>query len=206
MTYLTNLSLLPKQRLEKDFKVALGSIIVDQMEVLQKSRPRIYQDLLTYMLDPFEFPVQKNRLVKQPRPSSSSTNSHPNQNPNKAPLYWQRLILSDLTICSELVIVSWQSAIYIGYLNILPETFGLFSPLSPEQAMRYVDSLIAETINNIVGVTMVSADIGMVSTLINPNLAAMFKRQGFEEDPSGPQIEGLPLPARFYRSLLVPQG
>ena len=100
--------------------------------------------------------------------------------------------------------MSWQSAIYIGYLNILPDTFGLFSPLCPKKAMMYIDFLIAETINNILGVPLVEANIGLVATLINPNLAAIFKRQGFKESVAGPQIVGLPLPARFYRILSLP--
>ena len=154
--------------------------------------------MLSYSLEPFEFPVQSR--IKQ-----NQKTAHKQQNKQlvtEAPLYWQRLMLSNGMICSELVIMSWRSAIYISFLNVLPETFGLFSPLSPKKAMQYVDSLVTDTLKNIVGVTMTSAKIGMVTTLINPNLAAMFKRQGFKEDPAGPQIVGLPLPARFYRSLL----
>lgn len=199
MAFLTHHSLLPKKRLEQDLKVSLASVIDDKFGALRELRPRAYEDLFSYSLNPFEFPVQQRFQQKQ----GNFQNKQQNQIFTNAPLYWQRLMLANGQTCSELVIMSWQSAIYISYLNVLPDTFGLFSPLDPKKSMLYVNSLITETLNNIVGVTMTSAKIGMVTTLINPNLAVMFKLQGFKEDPAGPEIVGLPLPARFYRSLLA---
>ncbi|MDX3774883.1 hypothetical protein QE250_12210 [Chromatiaceae bacterium AAb-1] len=194
MAYLTDAGLLPEKRLEEDLSVKLVSIIEDSVSTLQQQRPRIYQDLLSYCLNPFQFPLKK---VTEPLKTANAQNiALPD-----VPLYWQRLVLPNNTICSELVIISWQSAIYISYLNILPDTFGLFTPLCPQKAMAYVDSLIAETLTNIGCVARATASTGMVSTLTNPNLAAIFKRQKFKEAPAGPLIVGLPLPARFFRLL-----
>lgn len=194
MAYLTNACLLPLKRLEKDFNVKLASILDDSLYALKEQRPRIYQDVLSYCVDPLQLPL---KMVAEPLQDIFAQSIVVPD----VPLYWQRLVLPNNMLCSELVFIRWQSAIYISYLNILPDTFGLFTPLCPEKAMEYVDSLLGITLENIACVARANACTGMVSTLINPNLAAIFKHRGFKEAPAGPLIVGLPLPARFFRLL-----
>lgn len=194
MTYLSANSLLPQKRLEFDLKVTLGSVIENRVCVLKQQRPRIYQDLLSDYLNPFQVPGQS-------LPQSSKSAQASAVIPADVEFYWQQLILPDLSVCSELILMSWCSATYIAYLNILPADFGLFTPLRPKEAMSYVNTLIAETLDNITALTRAKGNSVMVSTLTNPNLAAIFKHQYFKESPDGPMIVGLPLPARFYRLL-----
>lgn len=194
MTFLTNLSLLPKAQLEHDLKVTLGSRIADCSSLLQQQRPRIYQGVLSDYLNPFPLPQCHTELPTAEVPVSGAV-------PATIPLYWQQLVLPDRSVCSELVLTSWHSVTYIHYLNILPADFGLFTPLWPKQAMSYVNALIAETLRNIAALAETSGNSVMVTTLTNPNLAAIFKHQHFKESPAGPMIVGLPLPARFFRIL-----
>lgn len=190
MSYLTNLSLLPQERIEHDLKTQLRSIVSSNILSLKNNRPRIYQDLCAYALDPFYFPgcTKENTL------SLNEFSFDP-------AIYWQQLILQNDIPCSELVIMNWQSVIYVAYLSILPDTFGLFSPLSPKSAMAYVDTLVNETIDKVIGVALVSPCYGLVSDIYNPNLAAIFKCKGFKESLLGSEIIGLPLPARFYLTM-----
>ncbi len=192
MLQLNSEGLLPKRRLEVDLKVTLGSVIEDRVSVLQQQRPRIYQDLLSDYLNPFPLPEQAQSSAPI-RPATVL--------PSDLPFYWQQLILPDRSVCSELILMSWRHVTYINYLNILPADFGLFAPLKPLEAMSYVNKLIVETLNNIAALTKAQGNLGMVTTLTNPNLAAIFKHQHFKESPAGPMIVGLPLPARFYRLL-----
>ncbi|MDP5135020.1 hypothetical protein ORJ04_03540 [Rheinheimera baltica] len=195
MSYLSDQCLLPKTRLEQTLRVPLGSIIEDNVRVLQQQSPRICQDMLSDILHPFQLPQANISATAAPL-------AEPDTTIVEVPLYWQRLILPDRSVCSELVLMSWRSVTYISYLNILPDTFGLFTPLSPKQAMCYANKLVGDALNNITAMSAGKRNHVIAVTLINPNLAAIFKQHAFIEDPSGPMIVGLPLPARFYR--LIP--
>ena len=186
--------MLPQHCLQSDFKVILGSVVETSLRKLQRHNQRIYDDIIAYTLNPFRFP--------EPISVTSMNKAIPKeQNPYNAPLYWQRLFLSDGSLCSEVVLISWQSATYLAYLKVLPDTFGLFSPLNPHQAMQFVNRLVEQTLENIKGMTMVAGNQGIVATLYNPNLAAMFVQQGYKKDPEDSQIEGLPLPANYFLDL-----
>lgn len=168
-------SLLPKSRLEHDLKVTLGSKIIHSSSQLHQQHPRIYQDILN------------DYQTSSPLPESA--------------LYWQQLLLSDSSICSELVLTHQHKITYIHYLNLLPADFGLFAPLWPVQTMNYINALIAETLQNIAKSAQVRGSYVLATTLINPNLVSVFKAHHFKQSPSGPMIIGLPLPARFFRIL-----
>lgn len=183
MSFLSSASLLPQKRLEQDFKVVLGSVLQDQLPKLQQQRPRQYQDLLSDYLNPF-----------LPRAGPA-----PKQLPARLPLYWQQLVLPNASLCSELVLSSFEQVTYLHSLTMLPEDFGLFSPLWPSAAFRYINSLIGDTLNAVTALSLSQHNSAIVCTLTNPNLAAIFTAYGFRPCPSGPQIQGLPLPARFYR-------
>ncbi|RVU33565.1 hypothetical protein EOE67_16240 [Rheinheimera riviphila] len=193
MSLLTRQSLLPKARLEQDLQLTLGSRIAAQLTPLQQQRPRIYRDMQSDWLTPYQPPLSADHTsMQQPTPL-----------PSDLSWYWQQLILPDQSICSELVLMRRDHILYLTYLNILPADFGLFSPLWPQQAMRYADQLIAETLGNIAAFARAQHDLAIVTTLTNPNLAAIFVHQHFQKTPSGSQIVGFPLPARYVR-LLAP--
>ncbi|MFC4656190.1 hypothetical protein ACFO3I_14335 [Rheinheimera marina] len=189
MSFLSSACLLPKKRLEHDFKVVLGSVLVDELSQLRQQRQRQYQDLLSDYLNPL-----------LPR-----TGRAPNQLPDKLPLYWQQLVLPNARICSELILSSFGQVTYLHYLSMLPEDFGLFSPLWPSQMFAYINSLIGDTLSAVTALSLSQHNCAIVCTLTNPNLAAIFTSHGFRPCPSGPQIQGLPLPARFYRPLTTRQ-
>jgi hypothetical protein len=191
MSLLTSQSLLPKARLEQDLQLTLGSRITAQLTLLQQLRPRIYRDMQSDWLTPYQPPLSSG--------NTSALQSTPL--PSELPWYWQQLILPDQSICSELVLMRRDHVLYLTYLNILPADFGLFSPLWPQQAMHCVDRLIAETLGNIVALAQAQHDLAIVSTLTNPNLAAIFVHQHFQQTPGGSQIVGFPLPARYVRLL-----
>lgn len=191
MSLLTSQSLLPKARLEQDLQLKLGNRMTARLTLLQQQRPRIYRDMQSDWLTPYQPPLSAdNTGALQPTPL-----------PSDLPLYWQQLILPDHSICSELVLMRRDHILYLTYLNILPADFGLFSPLWPQQAMRYANKLIAETLGNITSFAQTQHDLAIVSTLTNPNLAAIFVHQHFQKIPGGNQIVGFPLPARYVRLL-----
>ncbi|WP_044619464.1 hypothetical protein [Gynuella sunshinyii] len=171
-------SLLPVDRLEQQLGVSMRNQVECDFHTLQKQRPRIYQDLLSYCLASRLHRVRE--FVTQ----------------RDATLFWQTLKLTKQQTCSELVIMTWKRRLYIGYLGILPDTYGLFAPLDPKQAMIFVESLIHQTLDNILGLALSEGCIALVTTLINPNLALIFRRYGFIMEKS--DITGLPLPARFH--------
>ncbi|WP_428243365.1 hypothetical protein [Gynuella sp.] len=171
-------SLLPDEHLEKQLGVKLCHQVERDFHALQEQRPRIYQELLSYYL------ASRLRSARESVTQRDAT------------LFWEILKLTEQQTCSELVIMTWQRKLYIGYLDILPDTYGLFAPLDPTQAMIFVESLIHQTLDNILGLALSEGCIALVTTLINPNLALIFRRYGFIMEKS--DISGLPLPARFH--------
>ncbi len=198
MSVLTSQSLLPKARLERDLQLTLASRVSGQVALLQQQRPRIYRDMLSDWLAPFQPPGSDGPAQPTAEPALLPTNL-----PADLPCYWQQLILPDRSICAELVLMRRDHILYLSYLNILPSDFGLFSPLWPQQAMHCANSLIGETLGNIAVLAMADGDVAIASTLINPNLAAIFVHQQFVQIPGGNRIVGLPLPARYVRRLAV---
>lgn len=197
MSLLTSKSLLPKARLEHDLQLGLGNRVVGQVALLQQQRPRIYRDMQSDWLTPYQ-PALSATTQTPISPSSAPSSA---LLPADLPCYWQQLILPDQSICAELVLMRRDHILYLSYLNILPADFGLFSPLWPQQAMQYVNVLIAETLEQIVALGREQQDVAIVSTLVNPNLAAMFVHQQFQQTSGGNRIVGLPLPARYVRPL-----
>lgn len=197
MSLLTSKSLLPKTRLEHDLQLSLGNRVVGQVALLQQQRPRIYRDMQSDWLTPYQPALSagtQTPISPSPAPSSALL-------PADLPCYWQQLILPDQSICAELVLMRRDHILYLSYLNILPADFGLFSPLWPQQAMQYVNALVGATLAQIVALGREQQDVAIVSTLVNPNLAAMFVHQQFQQTSGGNRIVGLPLPARYVRSL-----
>lgn len=196
MSLLTPQSLLPKARLEHDLQLTLGNSVTGQVALLQQQRPRIYRDMQSDWLAPYQLPP-----LAGPAQTIAEPAVPPTTLPADLPCYWQQLILPDRSICAELVLMRHDHILYLCYLNILPPDFGLFSPLWPRQAMHYADSLIGETLGNIAAFARADGDLAIVCTLINPNLAAIFVHQQFVQIPGGNRIVGLPLPARYVRPL-----
>lgn len=197
MSLLTSKSLLPKTRLEHDLQLSLGNRVVGQVALLQQQRPRIYRDMQSDWLTPYQPAFSAGTQTPiSPSPATSSALL-----PADLPCYWQQLVLPDQSICAELVLMRRDHILYLSYLNILPADFGLFSPLWPQQAMQYVNALVGATLAQIVALGREQQDVAIVSTLVNPNLAAMFVHQQFQQTSGGNRIVGLPLPARYVRSL-----
>lgn len=198
MSLLTPQSLLPKARLEHDLQLTLASRVSGQVALLQQQRPRIYRDMQSDWLTPYQPPP-----VAGPAQTTAEPAVRPTTLPADLRCYWQQLILPDRSMCAELVLMRHDHILYLSYLNILPPDFGLFSPLWPKQAMHYADSLIGETLGNIAALAKADGDLAIVSTLFNPNLAAIFVHQQFVQISGGNRIVGLPLPARFVRLLRI---
>lgn len=191
-----NPTILPQQELEREFQTPLKSVLETNLSALLPERQQTYDDILAYTLNPFHF---------GPIPIASQQTGSQAFTLNSAPFYWQTLLLSDQTLCSEVIVMVWQDAVYLANLNILPATIGLIAPLAPEKTMRWVSGLVQCTLQNLQGLCLQLGLRGMVSTLYNPNLAAMFKQYGFKRAKHRTEIVGLPLPALYYLDLLQSQ-
>jgi hypothetical protein len=183
-----NFSILPQSAIEQAFQTPLKIVKETSLCALQNKKPRVFDDIVSYTLNPF-------KLASKPALVANSDSLSENA------LYWETLVLVGGNICSEVVIYHCEGVSYLAYLNILPPDFGLFSALAPKQAIQFVDKLISMTIVNMSSNTKLRGGMNITTTLYNPNLARIFVAQGFKEDPNGAQIVGLPLPAYFYKPL-----
>lgn len=192
--------LLPQALLTASLRTPLRSRVSDSWGQLQQQRPSSYQDCLSYALSPLP-------LTTRVSPPSSSSAAQATQKTTRQPLrdaqlYWQQLHLNDGSLCSELMVMCYQHSLYISCLNLLPASYGLYAPLQPNHAMRYIDQLLQRTLSAVSEAALISGCEWLVSTLINPNLAVLFKRHGFRLAAGGGDVVGLRLPARFCRHLI----
>lgn len=188
------LPILPQAELEQDFQTPLQSVLETKLSSLSPERQQTLDDILAYSLNPFQFtPLTSLKSLEETTPTEL----------NKAPFFWQKLLLSETSLCSEIVLLAWQDSLYLTGLNILPPTLGLLAPMKPKDMAQWVTQLVKYTLQNVQGLAMQLGLRGIVSTVYNPNLALMFRQFGFVQDNHRTEIVGLPLPAIFYLDFLA---
>ncbi|BFT29938.1 hypothetical protein D210916BOD24_11140 [Alteromonas sp. D210916BOD_24] len=188
MNTAASFSMLPQIEIEQAFHISLKIVREFRLDALQKEKPRVFDDIVAYTLNPIATTSQLFPLTDAPSPLANS-------------IYWEKLILVNGDTCSEIIIYHDKRESYLAYLKILPADFGLFSPLIPKLAVRFINNLISKTIAKIASNARSLGNLRISTTLYNPNLAPIFVAQGFKEDRKGAQIVGLPLPAYYYKLL-----
>lgn len=186
------MTLLPQTQIEAYFRVVLTPHTIYQEKQLRTVYPRVYDEVLSYLLR------LNNQPDKQGIVDGVGWSEHTEPGID---LCWQRLLLPNSEICSEIILAIAGRHVYLAYLALLPETFGLFAPAFIPRSISLIDDLLARTLQHVIDWAINKGACDITTTLYNPNLLNGFKRVGFKQTLRGPEIIGLPLPADYLRHL-----
>lgn len=186
------MNLLPKEQIESLFKISLTCHEMPQNNELRVVRPRVYEDVFTFLLS------VRNRQDLKTTPGSTP---HSNIVILTNHVCWQQLRLFNGEVFSEIILVTDDTHAYLAYLSLLPDTYGLFAPAFMPDSLALFDNLLHATLRHVLEWATVQNAQDITTTLYNPNLLKGLTDFGFKQSKHGPDIVGLPLPANYVLHL-----